>query len=125
MPHKETDDYLFTTTDPEGRKISLKKSTFADHIITSHQEISPLIIKHCIENPHLSHQDKNHENRINYRRLLKEYPDPKAHHMTTIKTVVEKTVEGYEIVTAHLISDLKNEIAKGGFIYDSTDKSDK
>lgn len=112
-------EYLFTTTDCIGKSVALKHGTFSGKILRKHSELTTDIIKESVESAHLVVVDHNDSKRRRYYRTRLN-PIEGRNGLANIKVVVEETTTEYdEVVTAYIVGNLKNEISKGGIIYDA------
>lgn len=115
----EDQKYLFTTTDCMGKSVSLKHGTFSYKILKDHPELTTDIIKEGIESAHIVAPDTNKYDRYRYYKMIT-HPVESKNNLTHIKVVTEDTKRGNaEVVTAYLVTDLRNEIIRGGIIYDA------
>lgn len=117
MRKKEQTSLIFTSYDASGDEIVLKDKTWSQKIHPKHPEVTIPLIKEGLEK---AHRVTDHdENRRVYRRLI-EHPTKDEGHITTIKIVTELMPDGYfEVVTAHIMTSLKNERERGKIIYDA------
>jgi hypothetical protein len=91
--------YLFTTTDPQGRQVSLTEECYRFHILFEHPDMTDVNeIAQTIRNPHYITQDEIDDIRVVYYRTYQRRPQ---HWM--IKVVVEQD----EVVTAYRVNRLK------------------
>ena len=111
--------YLFTTMDCMGKAVALKHGTFSDKILKKHPELNTDTIKETVESAHLVMVDDIHPKRRRYYRIRLN-PIKDRDDLANIKEVVEETTTKHdEVVAAYIIGKLKNEISKGGIIYDA------
>lgn len=111
--------YVFTTTDCMGKSVALKRGTFSYKILKDHPELTTDIIKESVESAHLVMVDHHDNKRRGYYRIILN-PIEGRNDLTNVKVVVEETTAKYdEVVTAYTLRKLKNEISKGGIIYDA------
>lgn len=111
--------YVFTTYDCMGYKVALKKDTLLYKIAPKHPDATPYLIQRGVESAHLVLIDPDYTYRFRYYTLIKT-PLEGRNDITNLKVVVEITPNEYnEVITAHLIRDLKAESTSGGIIYDA------
>lgn len=111
---------IFSTTDPLGRRVLLKQSTWDDHIKDRHDETGTINIKQNIENPScIIENDKT---------LLEDAKrqcyfsfDTTGGRLHINKTVVEfkENSEKGEVVTNYILRKVNENIIEGGVVYDS------
>jgi hypothetical protein len=93
------EDYLFTTTDPQGRTVNLTESCYTFHILVEHPDLSDVDeIEQTIKRPNYIAQDAIDDERLVYYRTYRRRPQ---HRM--IKVVVEAD----EVITAYRVNRLK------------------
>ncbi len=92
-------DYLFTTTDPQGRVVSLTESCYTFHILVEHPDLSDVDeIEQTIKSPNYIAQDAIDDERLVYYRTYRRRPQS-----WMIKVVVKED----EIITAYRVNRLK------------------
>jgi hypothetical protein len=118
---------LFTTTDPLGRRVSLKNDTWSAHILTKHDEVTVEVIKNNIEKPRyicinvkpeFDGSDKLivDETRYDYIDLI----IGGNARLYALKTIVEFCEPGEGTIVTNYVLRRANEIkTTGGVIYDS------
>jgi hypothetical protein len=124
----EEKDCIFVTTDPLGRRVSLKADTWANHIKEKHGEdiSTPELIKGNIEQPRYIIQNVKPEydgsdvlivdpNRQDYYDLI-----PGDERFYILKTIVEFSNKNLgTIVTTYLLRRANEIKIMGGIVYDS------
>lgn len=124
---RKAEPIVFTTTDPLGRKVLLKRDTWLSHIRAKHGEdiITEETIKKNIEDPIYITQnlkpayDGSKELVIDSRR--QDYWDVVRgnEHFFLLKTIVEFETENEgKVVTTYLLTKMKEMRTTGGIIYD-------
>lgn len=116
---------MFTVTDPLGKKVTLKASTWERHITVEHpemllyfEELKNLIrdpyyiIPDLIEDPNRPGQKVAHETKQEYFDVI---PGKHSSRFTYIRAIVDHSTNPGEIVTA-LVSS-KGPIGTGGVLY--------
>lgn len=104
----EKNGLLFSTKDPRGYSVSLSKSQYYDHIISTvdhnaHTEFTPDEIKSCIEEPEVIWQSSSVSSRdLYFGQKSKAYP---TLYLRTAVEVDDEAKTG-EVVTAHLTKKL-------------------
>jgi hypothetical protein len=92
-------DYLFTTTDPQGRTVHLTQDCYTFHILVEHPDLSDVkAIRQTIKTPDYIAQDAIDFERLVYYRTYRRRPQ-----RWMIKVVVERG----EVVTAYQVKRLK------------------
>ncbi len=92
-------DYLFTTTDPQGRTVSLTESCYTFHILVEHPDFSDVDeIEQTIKRPDYIAQDAIDDERLVYYRIYQRRPQ-----RWMIKVVVGED----EIITSYRVIRLK------------------
>jgi hypothetical protein len=125
----EKNNFIFVTTDPLGRRVSLKADTWVNHIKEKHgEDISiPELIKSNIEQPRYIIQNVKPEydgsdvlivdpNRQDYYDLI-----PGDERFYILKTIVEFSNENENvgtIVTTYLLRRANEIKTTGGIVYD-------
>lgn len=104
----ERDDLLFETEDIRGYSVSLLKSQYYNHIISTvdhnaHTEFTPAEIKACVETPEVIWQSNANPSRdLYYGKKSRSYPNL---YLRTVVEVDNEAKKG-EVVTAHLAKNL-------------------
>ncbi len=89
-------DYLFTTTDPQGRTISLTENCYTFHILVEHPDLSDVDeIEQTIKRPDYIAQDAIDDERLVYYRTYQRSPQ-----RWMIKVVVgeDKIITLYRVI---------------------------
>lgn len=118
--NKLEEEIKFDTTDPLGRRVILKTSTWENHIKDRHPEKGPDKIKQSIENPRYIIKNNNGEEFQDSEREIFLDITITNKKLYYLKTVVEyKNDNDYgEVVTNYILKKYNVEIEDGGIIYD-------
>lgn len=110
-------EFIFEETDPLGRKVVLKSTTWDEHIKDRHPEKGVDDIKLNISNPQIIIKDNEHTDREVYLRYV-----INNNKLYTNKTVVafEEKSENGEVVTNYTLRKINQTVTEGGVIYDSS-----
>lgn len=94
---------MFTTTDPFGRNITLRRREWEGHIAVSHPQMTVNAIKVSIECPNVIRASTRHPDRDIYFGLgaHKKYPS------LYVQVVVSFQGDQGRVITAHLADDLE------------------
>jgi predicted RNA-binding protein with PUA-like domain len=91
--------FLFTTTDPQGRSVSLTDECYSFHILTEHPDISNVDeIERAIASPDYIALDAIDDNRLVYYRTYQRRPQ---------RWFTKVVVEENEVITAYRVKRLK------------------
>lgn len=112
---------LFSTTDPIGRNIVLKESTWNAHIANRHSEKEIEEIKRNIESPNIIIENNRSTTSEKKREVYLKLTTIN-NTVINLKTVVEFDDDNRngEVVTNYLLRKLKETVPEGGIIYDCT-----
>ncbi|MGL4665961.1 MAG: hypothetical protein ACRCWA_13180, partial [Clostridium butyricum] len=115
----EQEKHIFSTTDPLGRRVLLKQSTWDEHIKDRHDETGIDIIKKNIENPNCIIENDKTQLEDAKRQCYYSF-NTAGTKLYINKTVVEfknNNVSG-EVVTNYILRKLNDSIIEGGVVYD-------
>lgn len=112
----------FVTSDPLGRNIILKTSTWEEHIKDNHPEKGISMIKNNLENPRYILKNSNGEEFEDSNREVYWDLTVSNSKLYAIKTVVDYKYENNygEVVTNYILRKYNVNIEEGGIIYDSS-----
>ena len=114
------DSFIFWSTyDRVGRKVELSGSVFTNKILPKHKELSPELIKEAVEKSHYITSDPNYPKRSRYYKIMT-HPVNDVSHLTHLKVVAHHDENEYgKVITAYILTSLKNESDQGALIYDA------
>ena len=111
--------------DPQERIVILRQDTYDKHIDSDHSPADAQYrkrveqqVRSTIQQPQYILQDKQHEQRHNYFRLIKVYRDDKQIKIKPMKVVVDADRTPNEVVTWHVQNSLSEPTTEEGIIYD-------
>ncbi|OEF99399.1 hypothetical protein BHF71_02100 [Vulcanibacillus modesticaldus] len=122
-------EYIFTTTDPIGREIRLKSSTFYKHITGGDHERTEFIgeeetIKKVIEDPKYILPDDPFDSSNTRERYIDLIDLRSFNTLKVLVVIVDHGTNDYgDIVTIMAKSRLNQESIKGGAVYVRTNKT--
>ncbi|MBR1730510.1 MAG: hypothetical protein IJ728_13415 [Selenomonadaceae bacterium] len=103
-------------TDPKGRRIILKQSTYEEHICKDHlledaeyRKSAESQAKETIKNPQLIVVDKEDNDRLIYYKIIR-IPYGERKRLKNMKVIVDSDRKPYEVVTWIIQSKLKDTI---------------
>ncbi len=109
----------FNVTDPKGRSVLLKKSTWEYKIQAEHPEVSIDVLERLVRNPYyilrdLTQSEEAHPTREEYVDLI---PSPIETSLVIIRAIIDHATVPGEVVTVFISSKTKGLSTQGGIIY--------
>ncbi len=90
---------MFTTTDPQGRSVTLTRECYVHHILVEHPDLSDIDeIEQAVRAPDTIAEDAVDPERLVYYRTYQRQPQ---------RWMIKVVVEGGEVVTAYRVSRFK------------------
>lgn len=112
---------IFSTSDPLGRIVVLKQSTYDEHIKDRHGEEGIEIIKRNIECPNCIIENDTSQLEDAKRQCYFSFNTSYGNRLHINKTVVEfkENAKTGEVVTNYISRKINDNIIEGGVVYDS------